>query len=182
MDALKFEDFKYYTYDDYKEWEGLWELIDGVPYAMGPAPYPKHQRVVANVWRELDKNFKCSNKTCEFYISPIDWKINETTVVQPDIALFCEEPTKQYFTKTPPLVVEVLSKATAYKDVTVKFNLYQREGVKFYVIIEPENEVADIFKIEDGEYKLLKKCTSKDEFEFEIDNDCKTKIDFAKVF
>ena len=182
MDALKFEDFKYYTYDDYKEWEGLWELIDGVAYAKAPTPSPKHQRVVANVCKELDKNFECSNEVCEFYISPIDWKIDETTVVQPDVALFCEEPTKQYFTKTPPLVVEVLSKATAYKDVTVKFDLYQKEGVKFYIIIEPESEVADIFELEDSEYKLLKKCTNKDEFEFEIESNCKTKIDFAKVF
>ncbi len=27
---------EYYTYDDYKEWDGDWELIDGVAYAMAP--------------------------------------------------------------------------------------------------------------------------------------------------
>ena len=27
-----------YTYEDYKRWEGDWELIDGVPLAMAPSP------------------------------------------------------------------------------------------------------------------------------------------------
>ncbi len=43
---------KHFTYEDYKEWEESWELIEGVPYAMAPAPYPKHQKITARVWRE----------------------------------------------------------------------------------------------------------------------------------
>ena len=35
----------HYTYDDYCQWEGRWELIEGMPYAMSPAPVPAHQRV-----------------------------------------------------------------------------------------------------------------------------------------
>ena len=27
-----------YTYDDYKNWQGDWELIYGHPYAMAPSP------------------------------------------------------------------------------------------------------------------------------------------------
>ncbi|HZH65515.1 MAG TPA: hypothetical protein VEY10_11550 [Flavisolibacter sp.] len=37
----------YYTYEDYVQWEGKWELIDGIPHAMSPAPTPKHQ-IIAN--------------------------------------------------------------------------------------------------------------------------------------
>jgi hypothetical protein len=39
----------HYTYDDYVHWEGKWELIDGIPYAMSPAPVPKHQVVSNNL-------------------------------------------------------------------------------------------------------------------------------------
>ena len=42
MAALKYDNFLYYTYEDYKYWEDSWEIIDGIPYAMSPAPYPKH--------------------------------------------------------------------------------------------------------------------------------------------
>ena len=47
MGGVKIEDI-HYTYDDYKTWEGEWELIDGIPFArnssmMAPAPEIKHQ-------------------------------------------------------------------------------------------------------------------------------------------
>ena len=38
-----------FTYDDYVLWEGRWELIDGMPYAMSPAPAPFHQRINFNM-------------------------------------------------------------------------------------------------------------------------------------
>jgi len=182
MEAIKYEDFQYYTYDEYSSWEGSWELIDGVPYAMAPAPYPKHQKIVAHIWKELDKHLVCSEENCEVYISPVDWKVNDSTVVQPDVALFCEKTDKQYFSKTPPVVVEVLSKATALKDVTTKMKLYEREGVKFYIIIEPETELSDVFRLVDGEYQLMQKCTKEDSYTFEVSDECSTEVDFSMVF
>jgi hypothetical protein len=35
----------YYTYEDYVQWEGKWEVIDGISYAMSPAQTPKHQMI-----------------------------------------------------------------------------------------------------------------------------------------
>ena len=43
MDILTLEDINY-TYNDYEIWEGNWELIENVPFAMSPAlmrKYPK---------------------------------------------------------------------------------------------------------------------------------------------
>ena len=182
VEAIDYENFPYYTYSDYKKWDGSWEIIDGIAYAMSPAPYPKHQKVTFKVAKELDDNFNCEVNECEIYISPIDWKIDEATVVQPDIAIFCEDTNNQYFSKTPPLVVEVLSKATALKDVTTKFKLYEKQGVEFYIIIEPESEVFDVYKLEDSKYKHIKKGVKIDSFEFNLSNGCSTKIDFSKVF
>ena len=43
MEAFKEEKYHpNYTYDDYKHWEGRWEVIDGVAYAMSPMASPKH--------------------------------------------------------------------------------------------------------------------------------------------
>lgn len=47
MGAIKLEDIPRYTYDDYKQWEGQWELISGVAYAMSPAPMIEHQSISA---------------------------------------------------------------------------------------------------------------------------------------
>ncbi|NEW61522.1 Uma2 family endonuclease [Sulfurovum sp. bin170] len=182
MEALQYENFQYYKYRDYKKWEGRWELIDGIPYAMAPAPYPKHQRVVVHFWRELDRNLVCSDKSCEVYIAPVDWKIDDSTVVQPDVALFCEDIRKQFFSKTPPLIVEVLSKSTALKDVTTKMKLYEREGVQFYIIVEPNLEISDIFRLVGGKYKLMKKATKEDSYKFELSDECSTEVDFSTIF
>jgi Uma2 family endonuclease len=182
MEAFKYDNFQYYTYKDYQEWEESWELIDGIAYAMSPAPYPKHQKIVFRISKELDDNLECSEDECELYLSPVDWKINESTVVQPDVALFCEKTDRQYFSKTPPLIVEVLSKATALKDVTTKYQLYEREGVLYYIIVEPNTEISDIFKLVHGEYQLVKKATKEDHYAFEISPTCRTEVDFSKLF
>ena len=171
-----------YTYEDYQQWDGRWELIDGIPYAMSPAPHPQHQRIVARVWKELSTNLTCSKcPECEVFISPIDWKIDQKTVVQPDVAIFCEESNKPYFTKTPPLIVEVLSKSTVLNDFNIKFKLYETQKVKYYIIIDPDKYIADIFRLQQDRYQLQKKIVQKEIVEFTW-HGCQTKLDFGNVF
>ena len=50
MSAIKL--LPHYTYEDYCNWEGRWELIDGIPFAMSPAPTPRHQWLIANIIAE----------------------------------------------------------------------------------------------------------------------------------
>ena len=170
-----------HTYEDYKKWEGRWELIDGIAYAMSPAPYLKHQRVVLAVAKELDEHLECEE--CEVYIAPVDWVIDEKTVVQPDVLVTCEEVDEEakFLQEPPKIVVEVLSLATALKDLTTKFSLYEKAGVRYYVVINPNSEELEIFALQDGKFKMLKKLQSKGEFTFSWDN-CSVTIDFAKVF
>ncbi len=172
----------HFTHNDYILWENRWELINGIPYSMAQTPCLNHQKILARISKELDKNLNCTFKEiCEVYIAPIDWKINETSVVQPDVALFCEKTEKQYFSKTPPLIVEVLSRATALKDTTTKFELYQRESVSCYIIVDPNRQKAEIFELEDGKYKLAKKIDQDGEYHFSHEG-CKVSVDFGVVF
>ena len=43
--VLRREELPNYTYADYAQWEGRWELMDGVPFAMAPSPSFQHQSV-----------------------------------------------------------------------------------------------------------------------------------------
>jgi len=170
-----------YTWEDYLHWEDRWELIGGIAYAMSPAPYPRHQRIVLRITHELYETLDCPE--CEVWVSPIDWKIDEETVVQPDVAVFCDEDADNpYFTKTPPLVVEVLSKSTAHKDVTVKFELYERLGVRWYVIVDPETERAEIYENRNGRYELFRRIDKTKELVTMRWGACRAEIDFEKVF
>lgn len=169
MNAVKL--LPYYTYKDYCNWEGRWELIEGIPYAMSPAPSLRHQWIVVNMVSELRdavKKSKC--KHCKVY-DFIDVKIEEDTILQPDCSIICK-PTKRNFLDFPPaLVVEILSDATALKDRITKYKIYEKFGINYYLIIDPENETVEIFHLEDSKYQLQKAAPEKS-FSFSLSDDC----------
>jgi hypothetical protein len=84
----------HYTYDDYVNWEGKWELIDGIPYAMSPAPIPEHQITATN----LSAEFRFQLKRCMHckVMQPIDYRIREDTVFQPDVLVACKPIEKNF--------------------------------------------------------------------------------------
>lgn len=43
----------HYTFEDWKHWEGKWELIEGHPIAMSLNPVPRHQRVAVEMGTEI---------------------------------------------------------------------------------------------------------------------------------
>lgn len=55
----------------------------------------------------------------------MDWKLNESTVVQPDLFVACFDfKNVKYISQPPVLVVEILSPSTRDKDLFVKRAIY----------------------------------------------------------
>jgi len=50
----------------------------------------------------------------------------------------------------PDLVIEILSPSTAERDRGVKLDLYERQGVAEYWIVDPEEEAVDVWRFEGG--------------------------------
>ncbi|MGH8553273.1 MAG: Uma2 family endonuclease, partial [Methylococcales bacterium] len=134
MRVLKPSNLPHYTYNDYTHWEGRWELIDGIAHAMAPSPSIQHQRISQKIARLLDEALEnCPH--CQALL-PVDWKINQDTIVQPDHLVICYEPEGQYLTRAPSVIFEILSASTRNKDEKVKFRLYEMEGVSYYRIVD----------------------------------------------
>ncbi len=168
----------HYTYEDYQQWEGRWELIDGLPYAMSPQPVPKHQRIAVNLTSEFRTALKKCKK-CTAY-QPLDYVIAEDTIIQPDMLVVCKPITKKFLDFAPALVVEILSPSTALKDRHTKFEIYQSQNISYYIIISPDKEEAEIYKNEDGKYMLIQSGhTFSYTFNFE---DCEANIDFNEIW
>ncbi|HMR92891.1 MAG TPA: Uma2 family endonuclease [Chitinophagaceae bacterium] len=168
----------HYTYSDYCQWEGRWELIDGLPYAMSPAPGLKHQRIAS----ELNALFVFALKGCKKCkaYQPIDWKISDTTVLQPDLSIVCSPfSNKQYLDFPPALIVEILSPATAQKDRREKFEIYEQQQVKYYVIADPGFNKVEIFEHINGSYQPV--AVSPASWEFTIE-DCTFTISLDGLF
>lgn len=168
-----------YTYEDWLQWEGKWELIDGVAIAMSPMPVPKHQWVASSIRATFYlsvKKAKC--KKCLVY-DPIDYKVTDDTILVPDILIVCGEIKKKYLDFPPVLVAEVLSPATALRDRHTKFEIYRRQGVKYYLIVDSEKETIEIHSLINGEYELQ---PTSNAFSFILDEDCEITPDFSEVW
>jgi len=179
--ALRLEDLPTYTYNDYKQWEDNWELIYGIPYAISPAPMIKHQSISNNIAWEL-KNIFINCQKCKTLL-PVDWKISDETIVQPDNSVICHEPIHEaYITKAPRIIFEVLSKTTAKKDKELKYKLYEQEGVIYYIIVDPDEKVAKVYELFNGKY--IKVCDASDEVVTFTIKECQSelKFNFAKIW
>lgn len=153
----------HYTYGDYLSWpeEERWELIHGIAYNMSPAPSRRHQSVSAVLLSEIHQYLK--GKKCKVYAAPFDVLFPEgseetaeiDTVVQPDIVVYCdsEKLTKAGATGSPTIAVEILSPYTSRKDLSIKYELYEKHGVKEYWVIDPLGQWLTKYTLmEDGKF------------------------------
>jgi len=143
-----------YTYGDYLTWpdDETWEIIDGLAYNMSPAPSVKHQSIVSKLDRGLGN--KVEEKGCTLFIAPTDVIFDEYNVVQPDVFVVCDKAkiTEDNIQGAPDLIVEVISPSTSLKDRREKKKLYEKFGVKEYLIIYPEDELVERFILQNDKY------------------------------
>lgn len=141
-----------YTVADYLTWpdDERWELIDGVAYSMAPAPTVKHQGIAGRFYSRLEQ--RLSGKTCRPFIAPVDVVLSESNVVQPDVFVVCDPAkiTDKNIQGAPDLVVEVLSPATATRDLREKKALYMSAGVREYLIVDPLELYVQRFRLDDN--------------------------------
>ena len=169
----------HYTYNDYCLWEGNWELIDGIPYAMSPAPTLKHQLVNGNLYSAFKDALKKGCGKCKAYI-PIDWKVKENTIVQPDLSIVCGEGNKKFLDYPPILVAEILSPSTALKDRNLKKEIYASQAVKYYLILDPAFNKIEIYEIINGLYSPI--AISPKNFIFTFEDGCSAEVNFEDIW
>ncbi len=167
----------HYTYEDYKQWEGNWELIDGTPFAMTPSPLWKHQRIPGLIFLQIEGQLKNCPKKCRV-CQEVDWVVNEETVVRPDILVVYGE-VEDFVRSTPEVIFEIVSSSTAFKDEKIKFELYRSKKVKYYGLVYPELKKMRVFILKNAEYDKVFD-SDKGKFTFEID--CPFSVDIGKVW
>lgn len=171
----------YYTYNEWKHWQDRWELIDGVPYAMSPSPLPKHQRVAAALNFEMEfalRNNKCS---CSVY-QPIDYKIADDTILQPDLLIVCKPIHKSFLDFPPALVVEILSPSTAMKDRNNKFTIYQKQQIPYYLIVDTDKETIEIYQLNEELIYQQKDFVATESFTFKLTDDCSMSVVLQNIW
>lgn len=160
--GLPRRDAQYHTYGEYLTWpeDVRYELIDGVAYAMAPAPSRRHQEILGEIYRQVANAL--AGKSCRPFIAPFDVRLPRgdeadeavDTVVQPDLSVVCD-PAKldeRGCRGAPDWVVEVLSPATAGHDHILKRTVYERAGVKEYWLVHPIDRIVTVYRLEGGRF------------------------------
>lgn len=177
MNVLTLDDL-HYTYKDYVRWKGDWELIEGIPVAMSPAPSIEHQSLSGEIAFQLRRQLEdCSQ--CRV-LGEVDYRIDEETVVRPDVLVICQPVSGPYLTQAPELIVEVVSPSTARRDEKVKFQLYAREKVRYYVLAYPHDRSATVYRLENDRYDKVGDALN-DATHFE-GLPCPLSLDFGRAF
>jgi Uma2 family endonuclease len=169
-----------FTYEDYCQWEGRWELIEGMPYAMSPAPSRNHQLISRKLVLLFEHAIQGNCDGCSVYYAPLDWIVNANTVVQPDIMVICGDFTTVSLEFPPTIVVEILSKSTAFKDRHEKYELYEQEGVQYYIIVDPQFKKIEIYQLIDMKFQSM--AVTPEQFNFSLPNACALPVSFHGIW
>lgn len=127
------------TVDDYMALgdEVRAELIAGDIY-MTPSPTPSHQSIAGNLYLLLREALRRSGSGL-VYIAPLDVHLPTADVVQPDLIFICESNrsiVQDWIRGVPDLLIEIVSAGHAERDRIVKHELYARNGVPEYWIVD----------------------------------------------
>ena len=144
------------TYEQYAALgsDERYELVDGVLYAMAPAPLLDHQAVVGELYFQLRSQLE--GQPCRPFVAPVDVRLPEAgqddahtlTVLQPDVFVVCD-PAKldtRGVRGAPDFVIEVLSPATAARDHLMKRRAYERAGVREYWLVHPVDRLLTLYR------------------------------------
>jgi Uma2 family endonuclease len=144
-----------FTYSDYLHWpdDERWEIINGEAHAMTPAPLIRHQAISQYLSTEFGNFFK--GRGCTPFAAPTDVVFDNQNIVQPDLLVVCDKDkiTEKNIQGAPDLIVEIISPSTALKDKREKRYLYERFGVREYLIVYPVEELVERFLLGDGRFE-----------------------------
>jgi Uma2 family endonuclease len=149
----------YYTADDVRalneanpRWWPRYECVYG-ELLVSPAPAAPHQVVIARLYERLAAYIRAQELPLMALMAPADisWGRDDVTV-QPDVFVVPIEMLRDSWDTRSwrvirhlALAAEVLSPSTRRGDRFTKRQLYQREGVPLYWILDPDSQAGEVW-------------------------------------
>lgn len=169
----------HYTVEDYRLWEGDWELWNGVPVSMTPSPFGKHSRLLVKLATALEIGVQTA-KCQAAVLAEIDWIVAQDMVLRPDLLIVCGKEPEQHVEHAPALVAEILSASTRGRDRNEKKEIYCDNGVKWYLMVDPEHRTLDAMRLDDRGRYVPVACA--EALDVDICEDCSFEVEVASLF
>ena len=134
-----------------------YEIIGGKKF-MAPAANPTHGGVIGRIYSVLLTYFD-EKEGGYVFADNTDVYFPDGTLFKPDLVVITEKNSAiiNWFKGiygVPDMVVEVLSKSTKKKDLTIKKDIYEAQGVGEYWVVDPYMKAISVYLLRDGKYFL----------------------------
>lgn len=132
------------------------ELIDG-QLVETPLPFDIHQKTLGQllfflIQQELKGVLRhAATGVC----------LDELNFFEPDLLWMsphnfgCILIEGRYWYGAPDLIIEILSPSTAYRDRGIKYEIYEKHGVREYWLVDPEAAFIEVYTLADGRFLRL---------------------------
>ena len=131
------------------------ETIEGEKF-MSPSPSVNHSLVTMRVGEAISRRLIPTNKG--YALPEVDVHFPDGNLFKPDLIVVSFENRhimmnrRNIIQGVPDMTVEILSRSTMKRDTTIKKDIYERNGVKEYWIIDPYRKSIEVFILKDGKY------------------------------
>ena len=155
-----------------------YEIIGGKKF-MAPAANTRHNAIGGRLYMFIGTYLDAKDLGYCFTDSA-DIHFPDGSLFSPDFSIVLKENEQIINWRgdiygAPDMVVEVLSYSTRRKDITIKKDTYEANGVREYWIVDPWAKIIDVYLLRDGKYFL------DNEYMLPDDNDLKSMTDAEKA-
>lgn len=129
------------------------ELIHG-ELLMSPSPKERHQRIVSNLHFALRRLVQVS-KSGRVYDAPLDVHLPSGDIVQPDVIYISDANRhiiQEWIRGVPDLAIEVVSAETPERDRIVKRDLYARNGIREFWLVDGQDQTVEVLQLAGDSY------------------------------
>ena len=151
-----------------------YEIIGGEKF-MSPSAPLEHSGILFRLALAIG-NYVVANKCGYVFPDDVDVHLPDGNLFKPDLVVVTDDSKgilnwHGSIYGVPDMVVEVLSKSTMRRDLTVKKDVYEANGVKEYWIIDPWKESISVYNLCDGKFVFDDEYVYYDKYEWEDLND-----------
>ena len=147
------------TYDDlvamFPDDDGVHRELIGGEIFVTPSPVTRHERLLRRLVVSLGSHLDAHPEQGELFMARFDVVMTPHDVVEPDVIVVLGDQVDILNDKNvrgaPGLVAEILSPGTRKRDQTLKRDLFDRQGVREYWMVDPDcNQVLVCRRAADG--------------------------------
>ena len=134
-----------------------YEIIGGEKF-MAPSAGAYHNDIMGELYSTI-RLYVRKNNLGYVFTDSLDVHLPDGNLFKPDLIIVKKENAaiinwQKGIYGVPDMVVEVLSRSTRKKDLTIKKDIYESNGVKEYWIVDPRAKSVDVYILRDGKFEL----------------------------